>query len=50
MTEVAKKLKYLRINSVQVAHKGACFVDMQGALEKKMGGVFEVHTAIAERV
>ena len=41
---------HLRVNSVQVAHEGASFVDTRRALESKVGGGFDVHPAVTEWV
>ena len=44
-------LRYLLVNSVQVAHEGASFVNIVGTLElKKMGGGLDVDPAITDRV
>ena len=48
--KLQRSLRYLWVNSVQVAHEGAFYVNIQGTLEWKMGGGFDVHPAITERV
>ena len=50
LLEVAKKLRYLWVNSVQVAREATSSVDIQGTLEQKVGGGFDIHPAITERV
>ena len=57
LTRIAKKecvcqtlqrsLRYLRVNSIQVAYDHASFVDVRGTLEQTVGGGFNLHFAIA---
>ena len=47
--QTQKSLRYLWVNSVQVAHEGASFVDIRGTLEYKVGGRLNAHPAITER-
>ena len=48
--KLQRSLRYLWLNSIQVAHEGASFVNIGGTLELKMNGGFNVHPAITERV
>ena len=48
--KLQRSLRYLWVNSVQVAHEGASFVNIRGKLEQKMGGEFDFHPAITERI
>ena len=48
---VCQKLqRNLWVNSVEVAHEGASFINIRGTLEWKMSGGFDVHPTITERV
>ena len=50
MRRISKKECVNSVNSVQVAHEGAYFVNIRETLEQKMGGGFDVHPAITERI
>ena len=50
MSEVAEKLRYLWVNSVQVAYDGASFIDVRAILEWKVGGRFDIYAAITKSV
>ena len=47
--KLQRSLRYLWVNSVQVAHEGASFVDIRGTLEYKVGGRLNAHPTITER-
>ena len=43
-------LSYLWVNSVQVALEGTSFVDIRGTLMYRVGGGFNLHPIVTERV
>ena len=45
-----KGLRYLCVNSAQVAHEVASFVDIRSTLEHEVGGGLDAHPAITGTV
>ena len=48
--KLQRSLRYLWVNSVQVAHEGASFADIRGTLEWKGGGGFDIHSTFTDSV